>query len=195
MTLPVETTDTSSFDDDPAIERANQRMLDEGETIEEKQIVDYFAEPITHRFDLPDGIQYFEYQELLEGGKAKYERKTNRDIRVQRSTGDARLSVDAATQRQELIRLSVVGANVYAPDKHTGKLVKLPFNRESSTAFWDRVFQSFPAKIIQNLHEEIVKVNEWMAADDDIEALKEQREQLDDRIKRAEEVQAKSESS
>src|SRR6188508_361078 len=136
MTLPVHTTDTSSFDDDPAVQRANERMLAEGEPLEEKKIVDYFAAPITHLFYLPDGVQFFEYQELLEGGKAKYERQTNKDIRVQRATGDARLSVDPATQRQTLIRLSVVGANIYGPDKNTGRLVKIPFDRSSPTAFW-----------------------------------------------------------
>lgn len=182
--------DTSDFEDRPEVVRANERAVSAGESIEERQFVDYFAEPENHRWTLPDGEQYFEFQELREGGKAAYERATNKDIRVQRSTGDARLSVDPATARQKLIQLSVVDCHLYTRDAG-GRRSLIPFNKERPGKFWENLFERFPAKVIEQLHQEITKVNTWLAADDDVDALKEERDRLDERIERAEEEQAK----
>lgn len=192
--IPTHGQDTSDFDGRPEVERANERAVAAGERIEEKQFTDYFAAPEPTRYYLPDGVQYFDYVELREGGKALYEKATNKDIRVQRSTGDARLSVDPAIQRQTLIRLSVVDANLLQSDGRGGSQA-IPFNKDRPGKFWENLFNFFPAKLIDDLHQEIVKANAWLAADDDVEALKEERERLDERIERAEEEQAKKISS
>ncbi|QDF16952.1 tail assembly chaperone [Gordonia phage Luker] len=188
--IPTREQDTSDFEGRPEAERANAAALAAGEVVEEKQFVDYFAAPLPQRWYLPDGVQYFEYQELREGGKAAYEKLTNKDIRVQRSTGDARLSVDPAIQRQSLIRLSVTDVHLIQKDSG-GRPQVVPFNKERPGKFWDNLFTFFPAVLIDKLHQEIVKANSWLAADDDVEALKEERERLDERIQRAEEEQAK----
>lgn len=191
--IPVQNQDISDFDGRPEVERANARAVAAGETIEERQFVDYFAAPKPERWYLPDGIQYFEFQELREGGKAAYEKATNKDIRVQRSTGDARLSVDPATQRQTLIRLSVTDAYLLQSDGRGGQQ-EIPFNKERPGKFWENLFTFFPASLIDKFHQEIVKANAWLAADDDLDALKEERDRLDERIERAEEEQAKKPS-
>ncbi|UTN91183.1 tail assembly chaperone [Gordonia phage PokyPuppy] len=188
--IPVASQDASDFDGRPEAERANARAIAAGEVIEEKQFVDYFAAPLPERFFLPDGVQYFEYQELREGGKSAYEKLTNKDIRVQRSTGDARLSVDPAIQRQSLIRLSVTDVHLLQKDSG-GNPQPIPFNKDRPGKFWENLFTFFPATLIDKLHQEIVKANAWLAADDDVDALKEERERLDERIERAEEEQAK----
>ncbi|AKJ72455.1 putative tail assembly protein [Gordonia phage GMA7] len=182
--------DTSDFEGRPEVERANERAVAAGEQVEERQFVDYFAAPQPERWYLPDGVQYFEFQELREGGKAAYEKATNKDIRVQRSTGDARLSVDPATQRQTLIRLSVTDVHLLQSDAR-GIAVPMVFNKDRPGKFWENLFTFFPAKLIDQLHQEITKANAWLAADDDVEALKEERERLDERIERAEEEQGK----
>ncbi|AMS02318.2 tail assembly chaperone [Gordonia phage GourdThymes] len=188
--IPTATQDTSDFDGRPEVERANAAAVAAGEKIEEKQFVDYFAAPLPQRWYLPDGVQYFEFQELREGGKSAYEKLTNKDIRVQRSTGDARLSVDPAIQRQSLIRLSVT--DVYLLQKDSGGQPQpMPFNKERPGKFWENLFTFFPAALIDKLHREIVDINAWLAADDDVDALKEERERLDERIAKAEEEQAK----
>lgn len=190
--IPVAgTQDVSDFDDRPEAVRANQAAVAAGERIEDRQFVDYFAAPQPQRWYLPDGEQYFEYQELREGGKAAYEKATNKDIRVQRSTGDARLSVDPATQRQTLIRLSVTDVHLYQGRNNDGTPALVAFNKERPGKFWENLFNFFPASLIDKLHQEITKANAWLAADDDIEALKKERDQLDERIERAEEEQAK----
>ena len=192
--IPTQAQDTSDFDDRPEAVRANQAAVAAGETIEERQFVDYFAAPEPQRWYLPDGVQYFEYQELREGGKALYEKATNKDIRVQRSTGDARMSVDPATQRQTLIRLSVTDVHLLQSDGHGGTN-EVPFNKDRPGKFWENLFTFFPAKLIDQLHNEITKANAWLAADDDVDQLKEERDRLDERIARAEEEKAKKLSS
>lgn len=186
--------DTTDFDRRPEVEDANRRAVEAGEIIEDRQYVDYFAEPETHRHYLPDGKQYFDFQELREGGKALYEKATNKDIRVQRATGDARLAVDPATQRQVMIRLSIVDAVLYQRNSQ-GRLEQLAFDRNKPGRFWEICFEKLPAKLVQDLYEKIQKVNTWLAADDDLDALKEERERLNERIERAEEEHAKKLSS
>lgn len=198
MTVPVPTheADMSSFDNDPKVQRTNERLAEAGETVEEKRFVDYFAEPETHIFYLPDGVQYFEYQELREGGKAKYERTINREgIRVQRATGDARLPIDPAIARQTLIKLSVTDAHIITT--LNGRPEPLSFRkgpRETNTKFWELVLERFPAAIVEELHKEVQKVNAWVAADDDIEALEKQRDEIEERIRLAREEEAKNNS-
>jgi hypothetical protein len=199
MTIPTQNPnpDMTSFDDDPATERAIQRHADSGQPVEEKRFFDYFAEPEAKFYYLPDGVQYFEYRELREGGKAAYERATNNDIRVQRATGDARLRVDPVTARHTLVRLAVTDAFIQYLDG-AGNAERLTFRvgpREKNEKFWELVFEKFPAKFIDGLHSEVQKVNTWVAADDDVEGLKKQRDEINERIERAEEEQAKKNSS
>lgn len=193
--IPTRDQDTSDFEDRPEAVRANERAVAAGERIEERQFVDYFAAPQPQRWYLPDGEQYFEFQELREGGKAAYEKATNKDIRVQRSTGDARLSVDPATQRQTLIRLSVTDVHLFQGKNQDGSPQLVQFNKDRPGKFWENLFTFFPARLVEQLNQEITNVNTWLAADDDVEALKEERERLDERIERAEEEQAKKISS
>lgn len=199
MTVPVPAAqaDRSAFDpEDEKTQRTIDRMAEAGEPIEEKRFVDYFAEPDRNVHYLPDGVQYFVYQELREGGKAKYEKIINREgIKVQRATGDARLPIDPAIARQTLIRLSVVDANIFT--SRNGNPEQISFqsgHKADNTKFWNLVFDKFPSSLIDELHKEIQKVNAWVAADDDIEALQKQRDELDERIRLAEEEEAKKNS-
>lgn len=185
--------DVSSFDNDPAIESLNRNMLAGGEKIEEVKIVNYFGTPETKRFFVDKTqTQYFEYAALTEGGKAKYERATNKDIRVQRTTGDAKLAVDPATERQTLVKLSTVNAVIYAPSKATGEMQPLSFNPKSPTEFWDKVFEAFPPKIIQDFYKAIREENPWMKADEDLEALEIEHKNLGERIEKLREEKEKA---
>ncbi|AMS03418.1 hypothetical protein SEA_BENCZKOWSKI14_25 [Gordonia phage Benczkowski14] len=196
MTVPVPTSqaDRTAFDpEDDKTQRTIDRMAEAGEVIEEKRFVDYFAEPETHLHKLPDGVQWFEFQELREGGKAKYEKIINREgIKVQRATGDARLPIDPAIARHTLIQLAVT--NAYIITTQNGRPEPLQFRmgpNEKNTRFWETVLEKFPSNLIDELHKEVQKVNRWIAADDDIEGLEKQRDELEERIRMAREEEAK----
>lgn len=192
MTIP--TSAPNDFDSSEETRRIEDRMRAEGEPTVEVSFVDYFAEPESHTFYLPDGKQFFVFQELREGGKALYEKITNREgIKVQRVTGEAKLPIDPAIQRQTLIRVSVVDANIWYPGNN-GNWEQLKFDtirQRENNKFWDRVFEKFPASIIDELHKQIEKVNPWLAADDDVEAIQKQIDDLEERKRRAEEEEAK----
>lgn len=185
-----------TFEGRPEDEEAVRRAIADGETVEDRQIVNYFAEPETFRFDLGDGQQYFEYRPLTESGKARYENATTNDVRVQRGTGDSKFRVDQATERQALVMLSVVDARIYGPSKSTGQLVELKFepckNAKVPNDYWQRIFNAFPPKIIQDLYKDIRKQNPWMNQDQDLEAMEEEYKNLGERIEAAKEEQAKN---
>jgi hypothetical protein len=196
MSIPTHAADDAFETTDPAVQRVEQRMKEEGEALVETSFTDYFAEPERHTFYLPDGKQFFVFQECREGQKALYEKITNREgIKVQRSTGEAKLPIDPAIQRQTLIKVSVVDSYiVYPAAGNSGKWEELRFDSmrpASNQKFWERVFERFPASIIEDLHKAIEKVNPWLAADDDPEAIQKQIDDLEERKRRAQEEEAK----
>lgn len=189
------TPDLTSFDNDPQVEQLNRDMHAAGEQVEEVKIVNYFGTPEAFRFELASG-QYFEYTPMTEGKKAAYERATNKDIRVQRTTGDAKMQVDPATERHAMIMLSVTDAHLLAPSKVTGSLQPLKFeaakNGQVVNEFWKKIFEAFPPKIIQELYRKIRDANEWTKADEDIEAMEKEYVALGERIEAAKEREAKN---
>lgn len=180
------TQESLSFESHPHEEKALREAQAAGEKIEDQQIVNYFGTPEPIRFYLPDGKQFFEFTPLTEAGKAKYERATNKDIRVQRSSGDAKMTVDQAAERHALIMLSVTDAEIYGPTKPLNKIGKMPFTQSKSAEiendFWSAIFKAFPPKIIQDLYRKIRDANEWMNSEEDLEALKAQHKELGERI-------------
>lgn len=108
-----------SFDGDPDLEQTHRNMVEAGHRVEDIIEIDYFGFSAEQNWYFPgqskvpeDQKQYLVIKKMNEGDKAKYQKSTNRDIRIQRTTGDARMSVDAVQERHELIRISVVGAHV-----------------------------------------------------------------------------------
>lgn len=196
---PQHAQDTSSFDGDPQVESLHENMVAAGERIEEKRIIDYFGTPEPLRFYLGDETQYFEFTPLTEGGKAKYERATNKDIRVQRTTGDAKMQVDPATERQALVMLSVTDALIYKRQKPLNQLKPVAFqqakNGTQPNEFWQDIFEVFPPKVIQDLYRKIRDANPWMKADEDVETLEEEYKNMGQRIETLKEEQAKKKNS
>jgi len=141
-------------------------------------VVDYFGFSRTEKFMLSDGIQYFEIKKLNEGERSAYQNETNRDVRVEKRTGDAKLRVQPGTERHALIRRAVVGWNLFRGGE------RFDFS-EASLGF---VLAEFPPEIIDDLDRAIRKLNPWLMGDmtvedidREIESLKEQRAELLDR--------------
>src|SRR4051812_3892522 len=64
---------------------------------------DYFGFAETQRWYFPDGKQYIEFQRMNEGERARFQKMTTRDVTVIRGSGDAKVKMDPATERHELI--------------------------------------------------------------------------------------------
>lgn len=181
MTAPDYTTspgvlqrqDTSSFDGDPNIENMNKAMVADGQSIEERVYVDTFSFLVDEVFEIPQsGGQKIFFRRMNEGKKSAYQKMTNKDIRVQRTTGDAKMSVDPAGERHELIRQSVTGWDLVT--RQNGKWVTVPFDPRALKEW----LENADPKIVQGLERAIRDANEWMKQEFTVEEYDKQIEDL-----------------
>lgn len=116
----------------------------------------------TQVYTLPDGKQWIAFKIMNEGDKAKYQRATNRDIKINRKTEDASFRPDAAADRHALILAAVTDWNLATKDPGTGRWSRMSFNY-AMLQNWLKVTNP---KIVEELEKAIRKVNPWLNAED-----------------------------
>lgn len=175
-----------SFDNDPDIEATHRNMAASGHRIEDVVEIDYFGFASEEKWYFPgqsrvpeDQKQYLLVKKMNEGDKGRYQRKTNRDIRIQRTTGDARMSVDAVEERHELIRISVVGAHV----KMRQQDGTLRFDDKRPDQVVKGLLENGDPDIVQQLEKFIRDLNPWMRTEMSVEEIDKEIERLEE-IKR-----------
>jgi hypothetical protein len=158
-------------DDQIAATEAN--MTAAGIPLTESVVVDYFGFEETHVVYLPDGKQFIEHKVLNEGQKRKYQNSVNRDVVIQRATGDAKMRMAPGDERHALLKVAICGWNVYRNG------TPLPFTSRNLDDFLDLA----PPKVIDVIEKEVRKANPWLMAemtvediDKEIDSLKEMRE-------------------
>lgn len=135
---------------------------------EERVQADYFGTDVRHQTLLPDGVSYIEHKELTEGDRRKFLNATNKDVRIERATGDMRLKMAAGDERHELLKVAIVGWNLkkdgedfrFTPDK---------LNQWLSVA---------PPKIVDLVEKDIRKKNPWLLSDVTVEDIDKQIAEL-----------------
>lgn len=148
----------------------------------------YWGQNVTERFLFPDGQTYIEYKKMLEGDRARYQRRTTRDIVLERQ-GDSRLKVDMANDRHELIKAAVVGWNLLSENGTYDE----PLNQNSLEKF----LAVADPKLIDDLEKAIRKFNPWLQSDVSSEDIRKEIEELEkqyDAAKRREEGEDSSSS-
>ena len=142
--------------------------------------VDYFGFSNTTRFTLPDGVSWFEIKSMNEGEKARFQQKTQKDLVLERQSGNARMKLDQASERHELIRTCVVDWNL----SRNG--VPVPFN---GTHLNDFLKLADPT-IVEKLEVAVRKANPWLLAEMSVEDIDREIENLQEMRKVAEEREA-----
>ena len=171
---------TTTQEKDPAVEAAEQAMRDRGEPTTESVQVDYFGFEETHVVNLPDGKSYIEHKTLNEGQRRQYLNGMNRDVIIERASGNAKMSMAPGDERYSLLSTAITGWNLVRNGN------PLPFNKQNLRLFLD----SAPPKIIDLIDKEVRKVNAWLLEDMSIEDLEKEVENLQELIeeKRKEEA-------
>lgn len=146
-------------------------------------VEEYWGTDETHRFPLPDKVQYIEIKVMTEGERAKYQKMTNQDLVVQQDRS-ARVKVDPARDRHHLIISSVVDWYIF----RSGQPV--PFSKGSPGATLEQWLQVAPPKIVDDLEFFIRTKNPWMQADMSVEDIDSEIERLNELRKQAEEREA-----
>lgn len=122
---------------------------------EQAQQEDYWGFGGVETFYFPDKLTFIQYNKMNEGQKAKYELRTQSDFELDRRSGNAKVRIDAAKQRHELIAAAASGWNLLAGGQ------PVPFT-EQNLRRWISVAN--PA-IVADLADEITKANPWTQED------------------------------
>ena len=147
---------------------------------EQVQYEDYWSPETTTRWYLPDGKQYFEIMPMNEGKKSMFQKKTSRDIVLNRTNDDAKISVDPAGDRHQLIKESVVDWFLMQKTPGTGvngvpaEFTPMPWAPKNL----DTWISKAPPHIVEKLEHAIRMVNPWLQADMTVEAIDEEIERL-----------------
>lgn len=162
----------------------SDQIIEHQDQVQQSTPVDYFGFQSTEKFYLPDGVQYIEFEIMNEGKKAKFQKLTTKDLVVQRG-GDARMKMDPAQERHELIRQSVTGWNMYRGGN------SVPFSERTLKDFLELA----NPKLIEDLEKSIRKANPWLMGEMKSEDIRREIENLEEMLKTAEEREAGEASS
>lgn len=143
-----------------------------GVQLEEKVIADYWGFSETENWYFPDGVQYLVLQRMNEGAKAKYQRSIRSDITIARSTGDAKMKADPATERHELLKACIVNWNLYKDGQPA------PFNVSGRTPNLEQFLSVADPRIIEDIEKACRKLNPWLTSDVTVEEIDKQIEEL-----------------
>jgi len=151
----------------------------------------YWGVKEAQRFYLPDGKQYFDILPLNEGMKTRFQKLTNKGIRMNQRSQEAILDVDAANERHTLILESVVSWFIMHrdPKDPSGFSEYICPSRENDRKKkLEELLMRFNPKVVQDLEFFIRTKNPWMQddmnideIDKEIERLQELRQQVKER--------------
>lgn len=164
-------------------------LVTEAPTPVEKQFDDYWGFSESHKFMLPDGEQYIEYKTMTEGDRQQYQKLTNRDITMTRQTGEARMKVDPAEDRNALLHVAVTGWNL----RRNGK--PETFSNDNRNGTFQQWLKVANPKIVEDLERDIRISNPWLLGDMKPDDIRTEIENLEEMLKVAIEREAGNASS
>lgn len=129
---------------------------------------DYFGFGGTKRHYLDDEVSYLEFDVMNEGAKSRFQKEVQRDLIIERGSGNARTKVDPSVERHALIMASVKGWNLMRGGR--------PAHFESR-ALRDFLEVANP-KDIEGLELAIRKANPWLTSDLTVKDIDDQIDQL-----------------
>jgi hypothetical protein len=137
---------------------------------------DYFGFQERHRVTLPDGVSWVEHQTLNEGARRRYLNDQNREVKVQKVTGDAILKMQTGEERASLLKAAIVNWDLRRLDEKTKELVVVPFSDQRLRDFLEKA----PPSAIDPIEKDVRKHNPWLLADVTVEDIDRQIKELND---------------
>lgn len=133
---------------------------------------DYFGFGESHKVMLPDGASYIEHQSLNEGGRRRYLNSVNREIRVQRQSGDMLMKMATGDELHVLLEEAITGWNL------TRNGAPVTFSKGSKGSTLNLFLESASPQIVDLIVKDVRKHNPWLLADVTVEGIDEQIEEL-----------------
>lgn len=167
----------TTFEDQRDIRNAQFQPGDEA-VIAGEEFVDYFGFGRDEVFTLPDGKQHIYFKVMNEGQRASFQKRTSKDIKFNRASGDAAIKADQAEERHELIMSSVTGWDLRRRGATGWEIV--PFSGGSPQSELGKWLKVADPKIVDDLELAIRRANPWMQADMTVEEIDKEIERLQD---------------
>lgn len=154
---------------DAYVANTTAAMVAAGERVEEKvEFIDYFTFDETHKWYFPDGKHFVEYKAMTEGDRRKYQARTMTTMTMNRASGDSKIGINVARDREALLDISVTGWFMERRDG-LGNIVQVDFkDRNHGFAKWSEIANP---KFIEDIEKAIRAVNPWMQAELDVEEI------------------------
>lgn len=174
--------DTDINPDEVAMEEARaqqieQAMREAGQSTEMYVEVDYFDFAEEHTVYLPGSkTQFVQHRTLNESARRDYMNQQNREVRLQKSSGDAILKMATGKEQLSLLRAAVCGWNLVRKNSKTGEMESVPYSDTKRNEFFDKA----NPVVIDAIMNDIRKHNPWLLADVTIEDIDKQIEELNE---------------
>lgn len=147
------------------------------------QHVDFFDVLEEYQCLFPDGTQYVSVKVMNEGDRRRYLNKTNREVRMNAQTREMKMQSAAGDDKHALLKIAITGWNVYKAGR------PVPFNEHGL----EQALNNWPPAIVDLIEQKVTEVNPWLkGTEDNLPAMKDEYEQLGDRIKQLEDRAAKN---
>lgn len=171
---------------------AEAALVADGRATTEGVQDDYFGFDEVLQIILPDGKSVIEHKVMNEGQRTQYLNAINRDVRVQKATGDLVTRLRPGDERRELLKAAIVGWNLVRKNTKTGVVEPVGFTQQTC----DQWLKAASPKIVDLVEKEVRKANAWLLADLSVEDIdKEIAELYELREKKVEEEAGNAASS
>lgn len=146
---------------------------------------DYFGFDDFGQYTFPDGKTWIKFKIMDEGDRAKFQRMTNKDIKISKNSGDASIPTDVAKERHDLIKTSVVDWNLHTRSGPGQPMQPVGFSLSSGKVNLESWLARANPKLVDELELAIRKANPWLQADMTVE-------EIDKEIERLQELRAEA---
>jgi len=155
-------------------ESARQAMIAAGVSPDITVQADYFGFEETFRVMLPDGQSWIEHKSFNEGARRKYLNAANREVTVERTTGDARMKVASGDERYNLLTTAICNWNLVRAHKTTGIPEPITCSDTNIRTF----LESANPRIVDIIEKDVRDKNPWLSAEVTVEGIDEQIAEL-----------------
>lgn len=155
------------------VAQVEEAMAAAGQSTSTPVQANYFGFSQTHKVMFPDDVTYVEIKTLNEGDRRAYLDAVNREVRLQKTSGDAIMKMATGSERKVLLEASIVGWNLLGP---TGQ--PLTFSNDGRGGTLQQFLNQADPSVIDIIEKEIRKRNAWLMADLSVEDIDKQIEEL-----------------
>lgn len=149
----------------------------------------YFSTQDTEKHYLPDGKQYVVLKYMSERDRVALDRAARQSTTIDSKTRDMKIDLDDTARRHESLKAAMVGWHLVRIEYGAnGRRVKeIPFSQTELLRWLDDANPN----AVDDIYKRIRQMNPWLGGEENIEDLKEQRDDLTKRIAELEDEEAR----